>query len=468
MSIIKKAKLFVQVNGYRALVVRGVEAALGIRPVSDKTVQEHIDLGAGYVIPNFEKPDAEPGAPVMELASDGVNEVPVYDANDVVTAHYRQNQPLRIFSAPGPRSRLNLVTDSINAGSLFGGVGTAILLAVQLAKARNSTLRVVTRTQVADEAGFRQVLRCNGIEFRGNVEFSYVGVNSNEQLDVCPGDRFLTTSWWTTESVLGSIAPDKVDYLLQEDERMFYAHGDEWVRCNEVLKRDDIRYILNTRLLYEHMIANGLPHLREKGIYFEPSFPRSLFYWDHDDGAAARVGETMEPATRKLFFYARPTNLRNMYYRGVEALDRAIVQGIIDTDAWDIVFVGKDAQEMRFSNGARATVHPTFAWKDYGEFIRSVDLGFILMSTPHPSYPPLDIASSGGAVVTNRFGSKQDLSRYSDNIIMADLGMDQLVEGLRRGVALAESLDKRKQNYDGDHIDHDWVRTFEPVVEAIK
>ena len=467
MSIIKKAKFFVQVNGYRALVVRGVEAVLGVRPVSDKSVQEHIDLGGGYVIPNFEKPDGERSAPVLELSSDGVKEVPVYDANDVVTAHYRQNLPLRIFSAPGPKARLNLVTDSINSGSLFGGVGTAILLAVQLAKARNCTLRVVTRTQVADEAGFRQVLRCNGIQFRGNVEFSYVGVNSKEQLDVCPGDRFLTTSWWTTESVLGSIAPEKVDYLLQEDERMFYAHGDEWVRCNEVLKRDDIRYILNTRLLYEHMIANGLPHLRDKGIYFEPSFPRSLFYWEHDSEAPPDVGASV-PTKRKLFFYARPNNLRNMYYRGIEALDRAIVQGIIDTDEWEIIFVGKDAQEMRFSNGARAIVHPTFAWKDYGEFIRSVDLGFILMSTPHPSYPPLDIASSGGAVVTNRFGLKQDLSRYSDNILMADLGMDQLVDGLRRGVTLAQNLPQRKQNYDGDHIDHDWERTFEPVVEVLK
>lgn len=42
--------------------------------------------------------------------------------------------PLRVFATPAQgRRRITLVTDSINRGSLFGGVGTALLLATQVA-----------------------------------------------------------------------------------------------------------------------------------------------------------------------------------------------------------------------------------------------------------------------------------------------------------------------------------------------
>ena len=41
------------------------------------------------------------------------------------------------------------------------------------------------------------------------------------------------------------------------------------------------------------------------------------------------------------------------------------------------------------------------------------------MVSPHPSYPPLEMAAFGVKTITNRFSNK-DLSDFSDNIISLD------------------------------------------------
>ena len=45
----------------------------------------------------------------------------------------------------------------------------------------------------------------------------------------------------------------------------------------------------------------------------------------------------------------------------------------------------------------------------YGSLLRESAVGLSLMVSPHPSYPPLDMAHLGLRVVTNGFGPK-DLS----------------------------------------------------------
>jgi hypothetical protein len=326
----------------------------------------------------------------------------VTDVDTLIRRSYAAIQPLSVYWAPGPSRRINLITDSISSGSLFGGVATAAILAVLLAKRTNAKLRVVTRSEPPDEAGFANVLRCNGIDYDGNIEFLQMAIwDEKAQLDICDGDRFLTTSWWTTAAVLGSVPASKVDYLLQEDERMFYPHGDDWLRCQELLSRRDIRFIINTEMLYRHFLASGFDHFEQQAIWFEPAFPMQSFRPQSEKNSGEKL---------KLFFYARPNNLRNLFYRGIEVLDRAVAQGVLDPDLWDICFVGKDVPRLRLGGKIEPTVLPTMGWKEYGAFIASVDVGLCLMATPHPSYPPLDLAVAGALVVTNQFGLKKDLS----------------------------------------------------------
>jgi hypothetical protein len=99
--------------------------------------------------------------------------------------------------------------------------------------------------------------------------------------------------------------------------------------------------------------------------------------------------------------------------------------------------------------------------------VSAMDLGLCLMDTPHPSYPPLDLAAAGAVVVTNTNGSKQSLEHWSRNIIAAPPTASALVEALRRGVALSKDTKQRAANFASNNISRDWESTLAPVLERI-
>ncbi|MFU8882154.1 MAG: hypothetical protein ACNA7Q_07285, partial [Rhodobacterales bacterium] len=67
--------------------------------------------------------------------------------NDLLNTHLSALRPLTVFGDPSEPRRITLVTDSIGASSLFGGVGTALIFAALWAKHANAQLRIVTRTE---------------------------------------------------------------------------------------------------------------------------------------------------------------------------------------------------------------------------------------------------------------------------------------------------------------------------------
>jgi hypothetical protein len=169
----------------------------------------------------------------------------------------------------------------------------------------------------------------------------------------------------------------------------------------------------------------------------------------------------------KLFFYARPNNPRNLFELGIEILDKAISQHILDINEWDIFFVGKDIPNISFSSGYIPKKFENLSWAEYADFIGTVDCGLSLMYTPHPSYPPLDLAASGAVVVTNRFGNKQDLTSYSKNIICADLDTDSLLEAIKQAICLVQNANLRKENYQQNGLLTDWQVAFNDVIEQL-
>jgi hypothetical protein len=64
-------------------------------------------------------------------------------------------------------------------------------------------------------------------------------------------------------------------------------------------------------------------------------------------------------------------------------------------------------------------------------------------------------------VLTNRFGLKKDLAAYSENIVLADLDVPSLLEGLRRAVALAQDDVSRERNYAASGLARSWTKAYE-------
>lgn len=364
---------------------------------------------------------------------------------------------LKTYTTPNGRRRVSVVTDSVSKGSLFGGVGTAIILAAQLSIRMNAALRIITRTEKAPPENVQHILSVYGIELEHEIQFVFAGVDDRlQEVEIQPGEMFITTSWWTTAATLPAVPHADIVYLLQEDERMFYPYGDDRLKCEQILGHKGIRFLINTKLLFDHLIATGLPNIATQADWFEPAFPPNLFY----------PRKTTLTGKRRFFFYARPNNLRNLFHLGLEVIDRAINQGVLDAEEWEIYLVGKDIPPVSFGNGVLPQRCEDLSWSEYAELAGTVDLALSLMYTPHPSYPPLDMAASGAVVVTNSFGNKQDLSGYSTNILCAEPCVDALVEAVRQGVILANSTE-RAVNFENNRMQKSWQVAFSCVTDTL-
>jgi hypothetical protein len=367
-------------------------------------------------------------------------------------------RPLHVYTSASAPRRISMVTDSINSGSLFGGVGTALIFATLLARRMERPLRIITRSEPPTPANCRTVLEANGIPWQGDVDFVFSSRNTRDGrlVDVSAGDLFVTTSWWTTWATRASADPANIIYLVQEDERRFYPEGDDSIRCAEVLDDPRITCVVNSKPLFDYLFRGTDSHARAPS-WFEPAFPAFLI--PREESSSGR---------RNFIFYARPKNLRNLYYRGLEAISGAIESGQLDPAVWDFFFIGRDLEPVALPGGVRPTIIENLGWHEYQRLLRRMDLGLSLMASPHSSYPPLDLAAAGAAVVTNTFGpEKQSLDQYSTNIICSDPSVAGLVAGIGQGVALALDAERRAANHRSSKFRTDWSAVFAPICDQL-
>jgi len=414
-----------------------------------------------------QNPDvARAGAnPLLHYAERGRAEgrrgpLPGGTARSSIRAYGEAWAPLPVFTDPHAPPTLTIVTDSIAPESVFGGVGTAMVIGAVAARRIGARLRVATRHVPPDPAALGHVLKANRIKWEGATDFVYTPLNGDRPLALGDADIVLTTSWWTTRSALGSIDPSRILYLLQEDERMFYPFGDERLRCAETLSEPALRTLVNTKMLFDHLAGgpDAIPGLGSRSDWFEPAFPAIP---EPDPQKTARAGKS------NFFFYARPSNPRNLYWRGLEVIDSAMCLGVLAPEEWSFHFVGGRLPDIELPGGVRPIISSVLPWADYAKLVSEMDLGLCLMDTPHPSYPPLDLAAAGAVVVTNTHGSKQSLQNWSRNIIAAPPTVSALVDALRRGVALSKDAKQRAANFGSNTISRDWESTLSPVLERI-
>jgi SAM-dependent methyltransferase/glycosyltransferase involved in cell wall biosynthesis len=399
-------------------------------------------------------PSGEAGAQSqLQLEAPAAELLPT-TVKSLTSQRFSQLEAFPTFRIPAGRARISVVTDSIGPSSLFGGVASALLLGALLANRLDGVLRIVTRHDVPDADPVRTVLASNGVALDGPLEMAFAPVGGLRDLPIMDNDVFLTTSWWTTRATLGSAPRDRIAMLVQEDERMFYPNGDERLFCAETLSQPGIPVVVNSRLLFDHFVLghDPLPNIGENGMWFEPAFP----------------GGASEPhaGKRRFFFYARPNNNRNLFWRGMEVLEAAISEGLFAPDQWEMFWVGKDVPEVALPRGVTPVRVSGLGWDAYQALVASMDAGLVLMDTPHPSYPPLDLAAAGAAVLTNTHPGKDSLHHYSANILMAPPTLDGLLEGMRRLETLALDDKARADNRAADRIGRDWIAADGPLPYA--
>jgi hypothetical protein len=373
----------------------------------------------------------------------------------------RITKPLNMFlKLPHSGMRLNIVTDSLNKDSLLGGVATCLILAVEFCNKSSIPLRIITRTQTPDITSFYEICAMNRIKIRVDVSFAFDNIFSNVEtsyfLPVSERDVFLATSWWSAYDIKQTFPGRKIFYLVQEVETFFYAHGTAHYLSSRIMDDPDIFYIFNSHYLYDYYKTIN-PISTEQGTYFEPAFSSSLFI----------SPKFKQKEKWNLFFYYRPNNPRNLSLYGRDVLDYCITNEIIDTTKWNVIFCGSDGDAPEFSNGYKGENRGLMSWREYAKFLTDIDLALCLMYTPHPSYPPYDVACSGGVVVSNTCLNKTEFD-YCKNVLLSDLDFDCMVQTIEKGLILAQDLVTRRQNYESSTIARNWSETLASTVEFMR
>ena len=364
--------------------------------------------------------------------------------------------PIGVYKTKIGESYTTIVTDSIGQNSLFGGVATALIFGTLLANKRDQPLRIITRIEPGFADNYAKLLNIYDISLKHNLVLDFSPRSStNPNITYHPNDLFITTSWWTTYSCLQRIESKSIVYLIQEDERFFYPVSDLYIECEKIMSNPKIRYVVNSELLWRHFKINGFNNIIENGTYFEPNFDRKIL--------PSRI---ICKEKQNLFFYARPNNPRNLYRSGIGLINKALLLKIINPEEWNIVLVGNSIEPFKFDDGTVPQIISGLTWAEYLNLISNTDIGISLMATPHPSYPPLDLAAAGAVVITNKYGIKQTLNKYSQNILVCNLDTDDLLNGLKRAVKMCNNKSLVDENRCKSSLFRTWEECLSDPIAA--
>ena len=142
------------------------------------------------------------------------------------------------------------------------------------------------------------------------------------------------------------------------------------------------------------------------------------------------LDEPPRERTRRIVVYGRPETPRNAFPLIVDGL-REWARTDPKARGWKVESAGRKHPSIDLAPGLRLRSLGKLELAAYGALLRESAVGLSLMISPHPSYPPLDMAHLGMLVATNRFAAK-DLSTWHQNIrSLASLSADGIAAALR-------------------------------------
>jgi hypothetical protein len=333
-------------------------------------------------------------------------------------------------------------------------------MAALLARHLGARLRVITLTEPPEPGNVADVFSTHRIPWTSDIDFVHVGPARNEEVPVADDELFLTTSWKSTCCVVPMVDPRRVIYLVQEDDRLSYAHGEDRLRCVETLSDANVRFVVNGRRLFDQLTQgpDALPSVLEHGIWFEPSFPSFYCETDTIDRVAGK---------RQFFFYAQPNNLRNLYWRGLDAIAAAVQDNVLDPAEWTFHMAWQDTVPVELPLGVRPNMVQNLRWRDYVKLVRRIDVGLCLMEAPYPRDLPLHLAASGAVIVTNQHGDEKSLVADSTGIVRVESGIENLKHGIVEAAARAADRHRHQAEPDTDRVSRDWEVALAPVLAVL-
>ena len=314
--------------------------------------------------------------------------------------------------------RLNLIVPTVEAAGTFGGIRTALDLFDAIADG-TETRRIISVGRAGPDAGtaIPGYRRLAPGDDTGDAR-QYVALTKPfDPLAVRRSDVFIATYWTTAELIARirrwqastyGMAPTFFGYVIQDFEPAFYPYSAAWMLAyGTYADRASTVAIFNTSLLRDHLHHERIGFDHE--FVFEPRLLPEL-----REARTRPDGKRL----RRIVVYGRPGTPRNAFPAVVDGL-RAWRASDPDAARWEVLSAGGAHPDIAFGEGSILKPVGKLGLPAYADLLRQSAVGLSLMVSPHPSYPPLEMAYLGMLVLTNRFGAK-DLSTWHPNITSVD------------------------------------------------
>lgn len=351
-----------------------------------------------------------------------------------------------LFPSYNSKPRINLIVNTLNPSQVFGGVNTALKIFNQFCV--NDLVDFDCRIIVCDAALDSDALRLYELQYKIITH----GMNYDDEepkliinnyyrsvgaIFIRPNDIFIATAWWTAEKASRCYDfqnrffkyAHKFIYLIQDYESNFYPWSTKWQLAN------------NTYSLREQFIP--LINAEELVSFMEQFNFDNVFYLPYLINEKVRMNLKNLPRKKQILFYGRPNVARNLFELLIDGLYIWQKLDPIEAAKWEIISLGEEYIDSYVNHVQNVKIKGKVSLEEYATLLSESMLGLSLMCSPHPSYPPLEMAYAGIITITNSYDGK-DLSLRSPNIYSIDnissetLGLKilNLVQELNSGVLI--------------------------------
>jgi len=340
--------------------------------------------------------------------------------------------PLNARCIDDDTPRLNLLVPSVNQEHIFGGIATALSFFETLAGSAGIRKRIITTDTMPDarakENFNRYTIVSSSTDQGKGDELIGFGDRHGKTIPVGKNDYFMATAWWTAFhaqriirrqiDAFGRPAGDLL-YFIQDYEPGFYPWSSRYALAESTYRTGlPVTAVFNSSMLYTFF--KDRQYRFSRTYEFEPVLNPSLAR-----GLAQVAGVKKK---KQILIYGRPSVDRNAFSLIVSALKEWVWRKRA-AGKWELISAGESHPDIDLGNGMRIRSVGKLTLDKYMSMLAESGIGISLMVSPHPSYPPMEMAVFGMGVISNTYANKA-LSRWHDNIISIDLSIDDLVKAI--------------------------------------
>lgn len=338
---------------------------------------------------------------------------------DPISAKLPETMSFFCRAIDNPRPRLNLLIPTADLQVGYAGVSEA----VRQFRAIGDKLRPEAdlRLIATDVAFDNMTIPPNGFSVSNSLvdDRDMVVVpgflRSSESLGLRKNDCFVASAWWnakqafdlikTQSEIFGEEYRRRLIYLIQDFEPCFYPWSTRWALAESTYRKpDETIAVFNTPLLSDFMLDRY--NFSESEVYC-PMINENLM-------TPLESQLTAVERENIVLLYARPHAERNCLEMIEAVISQCLVQDPNFWADWSFLAIGEDFKSSKIACDG-ITVLGRLSLENYQDYLKKSKLGVSIMVSPHPSYPPLEMAANGVKVLTNIY-EKKDLSKVHENI----------------------------------------------------